>query len=152
MPLVRRTRATLRRAEFGFFGVVVYTRGQTPRLCGHSSSAGTWLRAATGWRALRINGLIVGIRALLPFNLVVGTPDARRCKNPPSKRKLRLVRVNRQTPSEKARVRLCRSGPLRQQRLARERRTTCPLKRFADNKDVTPHRQASVTVILQVVL
>src|SRR5665213_1649273 len=29
-----RTRATLRRAEFGFFGVVVYTRVQTPRRCG----------------------------------------------------------------------------------------------------------------------
>ena len=29
--LVRRTRATFRRAEFGFFGVVVYTRVQTPR-------------------------------------------------------------------------------------------------------------------------
>src|SRR5687768_17626335 len=28
------TRATLRSAEFGFFGVVVYTRVQTPRRCG----------------------------------------------------------------------------------------------------------------------
>ena len=35
MPLVSRTRATLRSAEFGFFGVVVYTRVQTPRFCGH---------------------------------------------------------------------------------------------------------------------
>jgi hypothetical protein len=34
MPLVSRTRATLRRAEFGFFGVAVYTRVQTPRRCG----------------------------------------------------------------------------------------------------------------------
>ena len=34
MPLVRRTRATLRSAEFGFSGVVVYTRVQTPRRCG----------------------------------------------------------------------------------------------------------------------
>src|SRR6476661_5651192 len=34
MPLVRRTRATLRRAEFGFFGVVVYTRVHTPRRWG----------------------------------------------------------------------------------------------------------------------
>src|SRR6266513_2908487 len=33
MPLVRRTRATFRRAEFGFFGVIVYTRVQTPRRC-----------------------------------------------------------------------------------------------------------------------
>src|SRR5918996_5614851 len=34
MPLVRRTRATLRRAELGFFGVAVYTRVQTPRRWG----------------------------------------------------------------------------------------------------------------------
>src|SRR5689334_14379104 len=34
MPCVSRTRATLRSAEFGFFGVVVYTRVQTPRRCG----------------------------------------------------------------------------------------------------------------------
>src|SRR4051795_10813518 len=32
--LVSRTRQTLRSAEFGFFGVVVYTRVQTPRRCG----------------------------------------------------------------------------------------------------------------------
>ena len=32
--LVNRTRATLRSAEFGFFGVVVKTRVQTPRRCG----------------------------------------------------------------------------------------------------------------------
>src|SRR3954471_9183899 len=37
MPLVSRTRATFRRAEFGFFGVVVYTRVQTPRRCGAAS-------------------------------------------------------------------------------------------------------------------
>ena len=49
-PLVRRTLATLRSAEFGFFGVVVYTRVQTPRRCGLSCSAGdfdlTWSRLA----------------------------------------------------------------------------------------------------------
>lgn len=38
--LVRRTRATFRSAEFGFFGVCVYTRMHTPRFCGHPSSAG----------------------------------------------------------------------------------------------------------------
>lgn len=34
MPFVRRTRAILRRAEFGFFGVTVATRVQTPRRWG----------------------------------------------------------------------------------------------------------------------
>ena len=37
--LVRRTFATFRRAEFGFFGVVVYTLVHTPLRCGHSVSA-----------------------------------------------------------------------------------------------------------------
>ena len=40
MPLVSRTRATLRSAEFGFFGVWVKTRTQTPRFCGLFCSAG----------------------------------------------------------------------------------------------------------------
>jgi hypothetical protein len=35
-----RTRATFRSAEFGFFGVVVYTRVHTPRFCGQACSAG----------------------------------------------------------------------------------------------------------------
>lgn len=39
-PLVKRTRATLRNAEFGFFGVVVNTRVHTPRRCGDPLSAG----------------------------------------------------------------------------------------------------------------
>ena len=34
IPLVSRTRATLRRAEFGFLGVEVKTRTHTPRFCG----------------------------------------------------------------------------------------------------------------------
>ncbi len=37
MPLVRRTRATLRSAEFGFFGVCVRTLVQTPRFWGEPS-------------------------------------------------------------------------------------------------------------------
>ena len=40
MPLVRRTRAIFRRAELGFFGVVVVTLVQTPRLKGFCFSAG----------------------------------------------------------------------------------------------------------------
>jgi hypothetical protein len=40
MLLVNRTRATFRIAEFGFFGVVVNTRVQTPRFCGQLSKAG----------------------------------------------------------------------------------------------------------------
>src|SRR5687768_13170126 len=61
-PLVRRTLATLRRAEFGFFGVVVYTRVQTPRFCGFCSIAGTLDLAFCGSRPLRISWLIVGMK------------------------------------------------------------------------------------------
>src|SRR3569833_1750484 len=61
-PLVRRTLATLRSAEFGFFGVVVYTRVQTPRFCGFCSIAGTFDLAFCGSRPLRISWLIVGMK------------------------------------------------------------------------------------------
>src|SRR5688572_19932901 len=77
MPLVRRTRATLRNAEFGFFGVVVYTRTHTPRFCGQALSAG----AAVLWLILRrpnfTSWLIVGIsvRVLGSF---FSTEDTRR--------------------------------------------------------------------------
>src|SRR5687768_14670303 len=60
MPLVRRTRATLRSAEFGFFGVWVKTRTQTPRFCGLSCSAGLLVLVMTAARPLRTNWLIVG--------------------------------------------------------------------------------------------
>ena len=33
-PFVKRTRAYLRKAEFGFLGVIVATRVHTPRFCG----------------------------------------------------------------------------------------------------------------------
>src|SRR3977135_1006263 len=38
MPLVSRTRAILRSAEFVFFGVTVATRVQTPRRCGAATA------------------------------------------------------------------------------------------------------------------
>src|SRR6201993_574334 len=70
-PLVRRTFATLRSAEFGFFGVVVYTRVQTPRFCGFCSIAGTFDLAFCGSRPLRTSWLIVGMKPftfMLPAN------------------------------------------------------------------------------------
>src|SRR6516162_646678 len=61
MPFVRRTRHTLRRAEFGFFGVVVYTRTQTPRFCGQALSAGDAVFTRAASRPWRMSWLIVGI-------------------------------------------------------------------------------------------
>src|SRR3982751_1803952 len=60
IPLVRRTRATLRSAEFGFFGVCVNTRTQTPRFCGLFCSAGLLVFVRTFSRPLRTSWLIVG--------------------------------------------------------------------------------------------
>src|SRR3954447_7068831 len=60
MPLVSRTRATLRRAEFGFFGVVVYTRVQTPRRCGAPLRAGVLVLSCFCSRPLRTSWAMVG--------------------------------------------------------------------------------------------
>src|SRR5580765_4406456 len=60
MPLVSRTRATLRSAEFGFFGVCVNTRTHTPRFCGLSCSAGLFVLLSTLSRPCRTSWLIVG--------------------------------------------------------------------------------------------
>jgi hypothetical protein len=60
-PLVRRTFATLRNAEFGFFGVRVMTCTQTPRRCGQFTSAGDFDFKVTLLRPLRTSWLIVGI-------------------------------------------------------------------------------------------
>jgi hypothetical protein len=66
-PLVRRTLATLRNAEFGFFGVVVYTRVHTPRRWGEFCIAGDLDFVASTWRPWRTSWLMVGISNLFPF-------------------------------------------------------------------------------------
>src|ERR1019366_5520554 len=70
MPPVRRTRATLRRAEFGFLGVVVYTRVHTPRRCGLPLSAGVLVLVTLSWRPLRTSWLIVGTYSPYVVNVV----------------------------------------------------------------------------------
>src|SRR5688572_30630890 len=62
-PLTRRTRATLRIAEFGFFGVVAYTRVHTPRFCGDAPSAGTFVFSLLTRRGFAINWLVVAMLA-----------------------------------------------------------------------------------------
>src|SRR5213078_2337640 len=66
--LVSRTRATLRSAEFGFFGVVVYTRVHTPRRCGLPFSAGVLVLLVFAWRPLRTSCWIVGTGFLSPLS------------------------------------------------------------------------------------
>src|SRR5579862_219940 len=60
-PFVRRTLATLRNAEFGFFGVRVITCTQTPRRCGQFASAGDFDFTVAFLRPFRTSWLIVGI-------------------------------------------------------------------------------------------
>src|ERR1700749_4088366 len=69
MPLVSRTRATLRSAEFGFLGVVVYTRVQTPRRCG---AATFFLRPLPDFRPGVASFLAGFLRPLFTSWLVVG--------------------------------------------------------------------------------
>src|SRR3954449_1520122 len=69
MPFVRRTRATLRRAEFGFFGVVVYTRVQTPRRCG---AATFFLRPLPDFKPGVASFFVLGLRPLRTSWDVVG--------------------------------------------------------------------------------
>src|SRR3990172_13416620 len=78
MLLDSRTRATLRSAEFGFFGVTVRTCVHTPRFCGEpfterrmrflsvlnrQRSAGAFVFLRIGVRGLRTSWLIVGTPA-----------------------------------------------------------------------------------------
>src|ERR1700709_1475920 len=64
MPLVSRTRATLRSAGLGLRGVVVYTRTQTPRRCGLPLRAGRLALVTLSWRPLRTSWAMVGMGGL----------------------------------------------------------------------------------------
>src|SRR2546423_946795 len=81
MPFVNRTRATLRRAEFGFLGVCVITRVQTPRFCGAPASAGVFTFALAVTRPLRTSWLTVGNEPpICPFSHNNGRPGRRPCQ------------------------------------------------------------------------
>src|SRR5215510_8037810 len=67
MPVVSRTRATLRSAEFGFFGVWVKTRVHTPRRWGDPWSAGVFDFSGLVTRPLRTSCWMVGNVLLEPL-------------------------------------------------------------------------------------
>src|SRR4051794_6837891 len=99
IPLVSRTRATLRSAEFGFFGVTVYTRVHTPRRWGAATrclrpfpdfrpGVVTFLEGAL--RPLRTSWLVVGMRReMLAQGLTRHPAGARvsRPERPPARRR-----------------------------------------------------------------
>src|SRR3954462_1954082 len=89
IPLVRRTRHTLRRAEFGFFGVVVYTRVHTPRFSG---AATLFFRPLPDWRPGVASFLVFGWRPLRTSWEVVGMRDRQDSSGPPGARRLRRRR------------------------------------------------------------
>src|ERR1700751_4818833 len=60
IPFVSLTRATLRNAEFGFFGVCVYTRMHTPRFSGQPINAGDFVLLITSSRPMRTSCENVG--------------------------------------------------------------------------------------------
>src|SRR5262245_17375355 len=62
MPFVSRTRAIFRSAEFGFLGVMVETRVQTPRFCGAPWRAGVFVFAFLEARPFLISWLTVGMK------------------------------------------------------------------------------------------
>src|SRR3954467_12984288 len=68
MPEVRRTRATLRNAELGFFGVWVNTRVHTPRRWGEPLRAGVFDFSGLVSRPLRTSCWIVGTKLLRASN------------------------------------------------------------------------------------
>ena len=76
IPFERRTRATFLKAELGFFGVTVMTFVQTPRFCGHPSSAGDLVLCVTFSRPFLTSWLMVGIMlTLLTVNDAPVWPD-----------------------------------------------------------------------------
>src|SRR4029077_7980773 len=60
IEFVKRTRATLRSAEFGFFGVCVYTRMHTPRFSGQPANAGDFVLVRIPSRPIRTSCENVG--------------------------------------------------------------------------------------------
>src|SRR5215510_14171234 len=72
---VSRTRATLRHAEFGFFGVCVYTRMHTPRFSGQPINAGDFVLLMTSSRPIRTSCENVGT----VFPLFSATPRPNSC-------------------------------------------------------------------------
>src|SRR3954467_2832091 len=73
-PFVSRTRAALRSAEFGFFGVRVKTRVQTPRRCGEPWRAGVFVLSCAALRPLRTRWFTACTGFLLVSQTVEGLP------------------------------------------------------------------------------
>src|SRR6266403_504952 len=101
IAFVKRTRATLRSAEFGFLGVCVYTRMHTPRFSGQPASAGDFVFIRTASRPILTNCENVGTVVPLSRAEFFAAPARRadkmaRERNPVLKGLLRIRRYNQQ--------------------------------------------------------
>src|SRR5437588_3335800 len=98
---VSRTRATLRNAEFGFFGVCVYTRMHTPRFSGQPASAGDFVFIRTASRPILTSCENVGTVVPLSRARIFAAPARRadkmaRERSPVLKGLLRIRRYHQQ--------------------------------------------------------
>src|SRR4029077_343079 len=84
---VKRTRATLRSAEFGFFGVCVYTRMHTPRFSGQPINAGDFVLTWTFSRPMRTNCENVGTVSLFYATARRSPHRARKFLSPASQKR-----------------------------------------------------------------
>src|SRR5947209_11634045 len=80
IAFVSRTRATLRSAEFGFFGVCVYTRMHTPRFSGQPASAGDFVFVRSPSRPILTSCENVGTVVLFCMRLRPGRSRQWRAK------------------------------------------------------------------------
>jgi hypothetical protein len=69
VPLVRRTRAIFRRAEFGFLGVMVRTWTHTPRRCGEPTAAQVTRFFSVFWRQWSAGALLLALTGFRPFRI-----------------------------------------------------------------------------------
>src|SRR5947208_2365277 len=114
---VNRTRATLRSAEFGFFGVCVYTRMHTPRFSGQPINAGDFVLTWTFSRPIRTScenvGTVIPQSRAKNLSPSASNSHAFRARLPPSAQTTArertavlkgLLRIRRNHPSKKLRT------------------------------------------------
>src|SRR5258706_1300793 len=143
IPLERRTRAIFRRAEFGFFGVMVRTTVQTPRFCGAPRWSLVW-RPVSEFQVVRSAGVstffFCEVRPLRTSCEIVGTvlplllitePPARAHANALAWARLRLDSPDRGAAP-------CGVGP-RAQRGRRHKIATGPMREMT-----APYRAVTV--------
>src|SRR5277367_3250707 len=95
-------RATFRSAEFGFFGVWVYTRTHTPRFSGHPSSAGDLVFTRIFSRPLRTSCENVGTLSPYSQKLVSKNSPVEKLRENFRAQQISPRRIRRVNDAEKA--------------------------------------------------